>query len=98
VTILIIASLVGLGGLCAGLRRAPLTTMLSVGLLGCAFQAGVLRLPPVITGPVTHADTALHGWQQRQSAALGCDIVRTNELIGPGEHQIGRSGDPAPCS
>lgn len=72
--------------------------MLSVGLLGLAFQAHALRLPDVITGPITRADATVQGWQQRQSVTLGCDIARSNELIGPSESQFGRSRDLAPCS
>jgi hypothetical protein len=98
VTLLIIASLVTLGALCACLRRAPLLTVLCVGLLGWAVQTQALRLPHVITGPITHAQTALQGWQQRQSAALGCEITLTNALIAPGESQIGRAGGLAPCT
>jgi hypothetical protein len=98
VTILIIASLVVLGALYAGLRRAPLMTVLTVGLIGCAFQFHALRLPSVITAPITRADAALQSWQQRQSVGLGCEISRSNELIGPGQSQLGRSRDLAPCS
>ena len=87
----IIAAVLALGALGAGLRRAPLITLLCVGLLGFGLHTGALALPAAITTPVAHADAALHAWQQRQSAALACEIEWTNVLLREDARELDRA-------
>ena len=79
---LLIAGLAAALVVSALLRRAPVTTLCAIGLLGVAFHTGILRLPSALTGPVVRADAALRRWQQRQTAALACDIAANNALAG----------------
>jgi hypothetical protein len=82
VIIVVLGALVAFVTLRLALRRAPLPTMLGIGLLGLGFHTGVIALPAAVTAPVDRADARLKDWQQRQSTQLGCDIVQTNELLG----------------
>jgi hypothetical protein len=66
------------------LRRAPLTTMLGIGVLGLALHAGVIRLPAAIVAPVTRAHLALQGWERRQAGDLACQVAATSTLLGTG--------------
>jgi hypothetical protein len=70
--IVVIAGVVAVVAICLSVRRAPLTTILGVGLSGFAVHAGVLALPPAVVGPVTRAGLTLQSWQQRQSGNLAC--------------------------
>jgi hypothetical protein len=84
----IIPALLGLAALGVGLRRAPLITLLCIGLIGFGLHTGALALPAAVTTPVAHANATLHAWQQRQSAALACQIEWTNVLMKEDERQL----------
>ena len=87
-TILVVAALLASAALLAGLRGAPLITLLSVGVLGFGVHIGVLSLPAVITTPLARADADVHAWEQRQSAALACDVAQTRALMGEDEREM----------
>jgi hypothetical protein len=87
----IVAALLGLAALGVCVRRAPLITLLCVGLLGFGLHTGALALPAAITTPYARADAALHLWQQRQSAALACQIEWTNVLLKEDQRQLDRA-------
>src|SRR5450755_3465299 len=90
VTILVIAALLASAALLACLRRAPLITLLSVGVLGLGVHAGVLNLPAAITTPLERANADVRAWQRQQTAALACDVARTHALMGEDERELDR--------
>jgi hypothetical protein len=90
-TILVIATLLALATLLACLRRGPLITLLSVGVLGFGVHTGVLSLPAAITTPLARANADVHAWQQRQSAALACEVTQTRALLGGDERDMNRA-------
>ena len=90
-TFVVIAALLASAALLACLRRAPLITLLSVGLLGFGLHIGVLSLPVAIRTPLARADADVRAWQQRQSAALACDVARAHALMGEDESEIDRA-------
>jgi predicted MFS family arabinose efflux permease len=90
-TILVAAALFASAALLPCLRRAPLITLLCVGLLGFGVHAGVLNLPAAITTPLARANADVHAWQQRQSAALACEVAQTHALMGEDEREMDRA-------
>jgi hypothetical protein len=91
VIILVIAALLTLAALLACLRRAPVITLLSAGVLGLGVHAGVLNLPAAITTPLARANADVHAWQRQQTAALACDVARTHALMGEDERELDRA-------
>jgi hypothetical protein len=91
VTSLVIAAALAFVAVRAGLRTAPLVTMLCVGVFGALVRAGALTLPTAITTPIAHANSELHAWQQRQSAALVCEVAWTRALSSEDERQLDRA-------
>jgi hypothetical protein len=90
-TILVIAALLASAALLACLRRAPLITLLCVGLLGFSFHTGALSLPAAITTRLARANADVHAWQQQQSAALACEMAQTHALMGEDEREMDRA-------
>jgi hypothetical protein len=91
------------------LHRAPLITILGIGLLGLALHSGALRLPTAVVAPITRIHVALLSWQQRASATLACDVASSDTVQGmtsPATERVARgcgladpAGDsPAPAS
>jgi hypothetical protein len=91
VTSLVIAVLLVSAALLVGLRRAPVMTLLSLGLLGLGLHTGVVSMPAAITTPFARADADVHAWQQRQSAALACHVAQAHALIGGDEREMDRA-------
>ena len=83
-TAVLIGGVAALVAIRLALRRAPLTTMLGIGVLGLALHGGVIRLPAAIVAPVTRAHLALQGWQRRQAGDLACQVAATSTLLGTG--------------
>jgi hypothetical protein len=105
----VIAAGVALVAVRISLHRAPLITILGIGLLGLAFHTGALRLPTAVVAPITRAHVALLSWQQRASATLACAVTASGTVQGktsPATERVARgcgladpAGDPpAPVS
>jgi hypothetical protein len=78
--------LVALIVLRAGLRRAPLLTLVCLGIVGFGLHSGVIALPSAVTRPVAHLSSDVRTWQRTQAARLACEADEASAL---------RSEDPA---
>jgi hypothetical protein len=76
----VLSVLIGLIIVRAALRRAPLLALVCIGLIGFALHTRVVTVPAAIRTPVVHLTGALHEWQQRQAAALSCDIAQARAI------------------
>lgn len=70
----------------ACLRRAPLPTLMCLGLLGFGLHTGILVLPSSITTPVARLSSDVRAWQHKEAAALTCEAAQASAV---------RSEDPA---
>jgi len=98
VLIVALAGLLAFLALRLALRRAPLPTLVVLGLIGLGLHTGALALPPAVTAPVTRADAQLKAWQRRQATRMSCEIVQTNELLGAGDHRSTGAGSACPSA
>ena len=76
----------------AGLRRAPLVTLLCIGLLGFTVNSGALALPAAVTTPMAHIAGDVRAWQHRQSDALSCAAAEANALRNEDQASLERAG------
>ncbi len=90
--VLLVAVVVALVVLRAGLRRAPLLTLFCVGLLGFALHTGTLTLPASVTTPAAHLAADVRAWQQRQASTLSCAAAEATALRSVDEASLERAG------
>ncbi len=76
----------------AGLCRAPLMTLLCIGLLGFTVHSGALALPAAVTTPVAHLAGDVRAWQHRQSDALSCAAAEAGALRNEDQASLERAG------
>lgn len=100
-TVLITSGVLTLAAIRASLRRAPVITTITAGLLILGVQSGVLRLPSVIVAPLSRTEAALHAWQRQQSLTIGCAVAQSHALLSPasepGQSPLGAGArTPAP--
>jgi Zn-dependent membrane protease YugP len=80
VAVLLITVVVVVVLLRTGLHRAPMLTLLCIGLFGLAVHTGILTLPAAITTPVHHISSSVRSWQQSESDALVCEAAQASAL------------------
>jgi hypothetical protein len=76
VLLLSVLAAVLIAGRC--LLRAPLATLMCLGLVGFALHAGVVTLPAAIRTPAAQLSRDVRDWQQQQADTLSCELAQAS--------------------